>query len=274
MTIELEITPRLRAMVQQCKRQGCICGQSVNGCKAEAQLCLLKHELENRLGSVDRMLKRLRTPPCTVRPDWQRPEKPEGDYHLAVHFDGDECYPHWISNTESDDYIAIEGPSAWPFVADQPRKDGPMMATERRAYIIDCRDEDHGAKIVFANRSKDVSRRSNSERCDCEFIDRSVRRAPEFDDLANVGRRLTPKDHVDRGWYWGCSGCHKEQLLAKDNPIYVGDEYVYCGIGCVQKCIDEHRDLIARGNAHESMVQLWTTARDYLESIETSEARP
>ena len=50
-----------------------------------------------------------------------------------------------------------------------------------KAYKVACGDDDHGQKVVFAQRSKEVDRRSNCEHCDCEFLDRTIHRAPEFD---------------------------------------------------------------------------------------------
>lgn len=135
-----------------------------------------------------------------------------------------------------------------------------------KAYKVSCRDDDHGAVIRFAERAKDVSRDANSERCDCDFIDKTVHRAPKFDDLANIDRPLTPKDHVDRGWYWCCQGCHNEQLMQEDNPLYVGGD-VYCNVDCVEDVFRRYSDLVAGGNAHESIVELWTEARDYLAAL-------
>lgn len=56
--------------------------------------------------------------PATVRPSWRRPEKPPGDWYLAVHHTGDGWWLHWASDTERLDVSDVEivGEQAWPFV--------------------------------------------------------------------------------------------------------------------------------------------------------------
>lgn len=39
---------------------------------------------------------------------------------------------------------------------------------------------------------------------------------------------------------------------------------LYCGIGCVKKCIKDNGKIVDAGHAHESIISLWTEARDYL----------
>ena len=71
--------------------------------------------LQSALREAERFQRWAMARPCRVRPDWQRPEKPQGDYYLCVHLD-DGWHLHWHSDTEAVDYIAVEGPPSWPFI--------------------------------------------------------------------------------------------------------------------------------------------------------------
>lgn len=106
--------PRLMAMAKQCRRHGgeCPCGTD---CKAEMGLLRVKNRLQRELSNVDHKLKWLQRTPATVKAGWAKPEKPDGDYFLAVHFDSDEAILHWSSDTESVDFVEIVGEAAWPF---------------------------------------------------------------------------------------------------------------------------------------------------------------
>lgn len=140
-----------------------------------------------------------------------------------------------------------------------------MCEQKLKAYKVSCRDDDHGAVIRFARSSRDVDRYANSETCDCEFIDRTIRRAKEFDELAPGP--LTPKDYLERGWYWGCSGCHEEMIHIDDNPLFV-EGRVFCSIECVRKVLETWQSVIDSGKAHESVVAIWTIATNYLKSVD------
>lgn len=117
MTEHLATLPRATAMVRRCKRHGGDCPCDIH-CLAESQLCCIQSDLKRELAEVERRLAWLRRRPCTVRDDWQRPEKPEGDYTLSVVNEGDGWCLHWYSETEKVDYIAITGDATWPFVED------------------------------------------------------------------------------------------------------------------------------------------------------------
>jgi hypothetical protein len=85
---------------------------------------------------------------------------------------------------------------------------------------------------VFAVRAAKVDRRCNSEHCDCDFTDRYVHRAPEFDKYAPGP--VTTQQRLAEGWYHECSGCG-DMLYTEDQPIYTDDDRVYCDTDCMLK---------------------------------------
>lgn len=117
---------RLQAMAKRCRDVGgeCPCISRLS-CQARdairkerASIEDDRRELTRRERECDRLNEWLDKKPATVREDWERPEKPEGDYRLCVHQDIDEWNPGWYSETEDDDWIDIASDAAWPFVED------------------------------------------------------------------------------------------------------------------------------------------------------------
>ncbi len=109
-----EVT-RVFAMSSQCRNKGGSCNCS-GYCRAEEELRRLKSRFEGLAVDVASRLRWLLHQPCTVKPDWERPEAPVGDYQLYVVDEGDGWQMHWYSETEDVDYIEIRGEQAWPFV--------------------------------------------------------------------------------------------------------------------------------------------------------------
>lgn len=141
-----------------------------------------------------------------------------------------------------------------------------------KAYKVSCDDDDHGAVVVFAARSKDVSRYSND--CDCPWIDRRVHRAAEFDKYAPGP--VTCRQYLNEGWYWGCAGhCWHEYITKEDegHVITPSGERVFCSIACARKTYDEMK---AKGivGAHESVVALWNDLCALIESTKDATAEP
>lgn len=114
--VEVPSPGRLRAMAKQCRKKGGSCDCDPHGCKVLGLANMAVLRAERTLKEAQSFATWVARKPCTVRPDWVRPEKPAGDYQLGVHNDGGEWHPHWGSFTELNDCIDIEGPSSWPFV--------------------------------------------------------------------------------------------------------------------------------------------------------------
>src|SRR4051812_21213850 len=101
-----------------------------------------------------------------------------------------------------------------------------------KAYKLSCRDDDHGARIVFATRGKNV-RGYSTDMCDCDFIDRYVHRDERFDKYAPGP--VTAAQYLAEGWYWDCSGCGKT-MHGDDGPIYTATR-----VFCDRECMDRQR---------------------------------
>lgn len=124
-----------------------------------------------------------------------------------------------------------------------------------KAYKISCRDADHGAVVGFAERGKEIDRRSN-DNCNCEFLDRYVHRAPEFDKYAPGP--VTVQQYLAEGWYWCCSGCSDQVWSGveegDDEQIIVTPRgHCYHSIACL--LADYERVRHSQPNWHESMFQ-------------------
>lgn len=118
-----------------------------------------------------------------------------------------------------------------------------------KAFQVSCRDDDHGAIIAFGARPSDV-RRSNSEICDCEFIDRRARRAPAFDHLAPGPVTIAQYYEFGEFWFFQCGNCER-QLFSDNKKLIIGDS-VYCNHACVVA----RRKTIDPEHTHPSMVTL------------------
>lgn len=142
-----------------------------------------------------------------------------------------------------------------------------------KAYKVDCVDYDHGATILFAESSRKVSRYSHRDDCDCEFIDRHVRRAPEFDQYAPGP--VTIAQYLAEGWYWHCQGC--EQQIWNDDPfVLIDGDRIFCSRRCVHDSYDRHLKWVGRhtGKLHESMEQYAAALRAYVEANPREPAAP
>jgi len=98
-----------------------------------------------------------------------------------------------------------------------------------KAYKISCADEDHGAVIRFADRGKDLRGRSAAF-CDCEYIDRKVIRAKEFDQYAPGP--VTVQQYLIHGWFWECEQCYRLTFI--DDAADFTDDSVLCR-NCAEK---------------------------------------
>lgn len=130
-----------------------------------------------------------------------------------------------------------------------PVKPPPRCKT-LKAYKVSCRDDDHGASIEFGYRASDIDRRSNSESCDCEFIDRYIARAKAFDKYAPGPIKVA--DYLREGWYWECSGC-SDTCHADDNPLIADDDSVYCDRECAERALEQWSKY--GPDAHESILK-------------------
>lgn len=137
-----------------------------------------------------------------------------------------------------------------------------------KAYKISCRDGDHGAEVRFAERGKEL-RGHRTEMCDCEYIDLTVKRSPEFDYLAPGP--LTIGDYLNHGWYWECGVCQKHCYAddgfgnAEGGLVIVGD-YVYCGTQCVERKIKMYDKWLGEERCHESISEHRAALVDYMKA--------
>lgn len=119
-----------------------------------------------------------------------------------------------------------------------------------KAYKLHCEDDDHGATIVFAKTGRDARKQAGwPDGCDCDFMERRIHRAPEFDGLSPGP--VTIAQYLERGWYWMCGGCDR-QCWSDDSPLIIGD-HVYCS----RRCAEQELAMIVReGLSHESFVRI------------------
>lgn len=129
-----------------------------------------------------------------------------------------------------------------------------------KAYKICCQDDDHGAEIQFAERSKDLRGRRLGY-CDCEYVDLRVLREPRFDDLAEIGK-VSIADYLARGWHWECSGCGN-MVYGDETAIHVGEHRIVCSQECLESEQKWAREVIAGGRAADSVPR-------YLEELEAA----
>lgn len=108
---------RFQAMLKRCRRKSCPCGPS--SCELIRELLSDKTQATSQLKSIEWQLLQANRQPATVRHDWEKPEKPDGDYRLTVYNDGEGWSLHWFSETESNDYIEVTGEAAWPFIENE-----------------------------------------------------------------------------------------------------------------------------------------------------------
>jgi hypothetical protein len=127
-----------------------------------------------------------------------------------------------------------------------------MSEKKLKAYTLACHDEDHGASVVFAADAKQAKKMHHDERCDCEYIDRTVGRQPLFDHFAPGP--MTPLMYLsvpDARWAFPCQHCDS-QLFSDAGAIAAG-EWVYCN----RECLLADRERVAayiteNGRVHKS----------------------
>ncbi len=128
-----------------------------------------------------------------------------------------------------------------------------------KAYKLACADFDHGQKIVFAENSRAARQSCWPDRCDCAYIEQTVRRAPKLDKYAPGP--LTIEDYLAEGWFWECHDCG-EQCWAEDNPVVAG-ELVFCNEACFRNALVNCEKMCVPG-AHESWFRSREMMRDGL----------
>jgi hypothetical protein len=132
-----------------------------------------------------------------------------------------------------------------------------------KAYRVSCDDDDHGCVIRFADRSKDVSRYANSEICDCPWIERRVKREPEFDDLSPGP--VTIAQYLAKGWWWECHCCGR--LCYEDTNPAIVNERVFCNDDCVIAYVASYEDCERMGDCLKRCLE---TLQTYLDSREVT----
>lgn len=119
-----------------------------------------------------------------------------------------------------------------------------------KAYIVSCGDEDgHGQKLTFAESSRKADRYANAEVCDCPYIERRIRRAPQFDKYAPGP--VTTEQYLAEGWFFPCGKCEKF-LYSDDSPIVTDRGFAFCSRECLEKHLENYRDF--GPNAHHSII--------------------
>jgi hypothetical protein len=114
--VDIPSPGRLRAMAKQCRNKGGSCDCDPYGCKVLGLANMAVMRAERTLKEAQAFATWVARKPCTVSPDWVRPNQPDGDYYLAVFNDLGEWVPHWASDTEKDSCIDIVGSECWPFI--------------------------------------------------------------------------------------------------------------------------------------------------------------
>lgn len=104
----------LLEQAKNCRKRGGNC-KCCTYCESEQKLARAAVELQSQLSEVNAAIEWLQHKPCTVRPDWKRPEPPAGDYTLMVRME-DAWIMEWYSETEEIDVIEVPHPDSWPFV--------------------------------------------------------------------------------------------------------------------------------------------------------------
>jgi hypothetical protein len=145
---------------------------------------------------------------------------------------------------------------------------------ELKAYKLSCTDDDHGAKVVFAESYSQARLCGRGDMCDCGFIDLRCKRAPDFDDLAPGP--ITVHQYLERGWYWECSACPKH-VWGDSGPHVVIDGMVFCDEACVDRKLAEYTKMRGDGRVHESIenaYQAIKTHKAWLEFISINSSNP
>jgi hypothetical protein len=106
-----------------------------------------------------------------------------------------------------------------------------------KAYIVSCRDDDHGQVVAFTENAKAARQRGNGEACDCGYIELSARRAPELDQYAATG--VTMRTLVEKhGWFTLCHSCETQVFGNHAGAVWAEqDRTVYCGPRCFNRSV-------------------------------------
>lgn len=122
--------------------------------------------------------------------------------------------------------------------------------TGLKAYKVNCHDDDHGCAVTFAKRINDVSKRENSEHCDCEFLSIAIRRAPQFDKYAPGPLKV--EHYLAEGWFFPCANC-EEHLYEDDKPLISDNESAFCNHECLEEHLARYRKYLP--DAHDSIIK-------------------
>ncbi len=139
-----------------------------------------------------------------------------------------------------------------------------------KAYKCHCKDDDHGASIVFAETSK-LARSEDLRDCDCEFIDKLVHRAKRFDKYAPGP--VTIQQYLAEGWFWICSRC--EGHIYEDDPyVLCGNDRAFCGVDCLVKELSHYNAEWSSDSCHQSIKTYVNEMRDTLKQIQHATLTP
>lgn len=144
----------------------------------------------------------------------------------------------------------------------QTQPSSERIETKLKAYKVACVDDDHGSTVVFAASSKDVDRYANSDQCDCDYLEKTRHRAPEFDKYAPGP--VTTAQYLAEGWYWECCGCGK-QLHSEDGPIIGDRDDVFCNRQCVDATLARWTDADYK---NESVKRLVASVRRLIKKLD------
>lgn len=129
-----------------------------------------------------------------------------------------------------------------------------------KAYKISCGDDDHGQEVHFAERGKDLRGHRHGD-CDCEYVDVSIKRAPEFDKYSPGP--VTIEQYLEHGWFWRCQRCEKHCYLDSNHVIVV--DTVFCSLECVKKQHAEYSEFDP-ATCHESIRDAFVELDEWLKS--------
>lgn len=126
------------------------------------------------------------------------------------------------------------------------------MSTEPKlkAYRLDCDDIDsHGTEVKFSKRGRDL-RGCGPNDCDCPYIERHVKRAPEFDQYAPGP--VTVRQYLAHGWQYECRGCW-QYAYESHNPIVADDGSVFHNLDCLLKAHAKEVEYTNGKRCHQSI---------------------
>lgn len=131
-----------------------------------------------------------------------------------------------------------------------------------KAYIISCTDADHGQAVTYAESAKKANKYANGDICGCDYIEKRVKRAPQFDQYFPDGpTRIELFEKY--GWWLSCSGCG--ELCTSESTNIADETVVFCSLECLKNHINYFKSKIC--NADENLFPNYRASKKLLEKM-------